>query len=62
MNHFMDSDPFVIGERYKQLHRGVLALRIQERLADERASSGSRLGVLAKRNVRPLLREEHRAG
>jgi hypothetical protein len=40
----------------------VHSLRLEERLREERGSSGSRLVALARRAVRPLLREVHRAG
>jgi hypothetical protein len=62
MNHYMDFDPSVIRERNHQLHREVLALRLEERLREERGSSASRFVALAKRGVRPLLREVHRVG
>ena len=62
MNHYMDFDPYVIRERNQQKHREVHALRLEERLREERGSSGSRLVALARRGVRPLLREVHRAG
>jgi hypothetical protein len=52
----------MIGERNQQLHREVHALRLEERLREERGSSCSRLGALARRGVRLLLREVHRAG
>jgi hypothetical protein len=62
MNHYMDFDPYVIGERNQQVHREVRSLRLEKRLREERGSSGSRFIALAKRSVRPLLREVHRAG
>ena len=62
MNHYMDFDPYVIRERNQQVHREVYALRLEERLRDERGSSGSRLVALAKRGVMPLLRAAHLAG
>jgi hypothetical protein len=60
--NYMDFDPYVIEERNQQVHREVHSLRLEERLREERGSSGSRLVALAKRGVRPLLREAHRAG
>jgi len=62
MNHYMDSDPYVIRERSQQVHREVCSLRLEKRLREERGSSGSRFVALAKRGVRPLLREVHGAG
>ena len=62
MNHYMDFDPYLIGERNQQVHREVHSLRLEERLREERGSSGSRFMALAKRRVRPLLREVHRVG
>jgi hypothetical protein len=47
---------------HQQMQRKVRSLRLEERLREERGSSGSRLVALAKRGVRPLLREVHRAG
>jgi hypothetical protein len=40
----------------------VRSLRLEERLREERGSSGSRFVALARRAVRPLLREVQRAG
>ena len=62
MNHYMDFDPYVIRERNQQVHREVHALRLEEQLREERGSSASRFVALAKRGLRPLLREVHRAG
>jgi hypothetical protein len=62
MNHYMDFDPYVIGERNQQVHREVRSLRLEKRLREARGSSGSRFVALAKRSVMPLLREVHRAG
>ena len=62
MNHYMDFDPYLIGERNQQVHTEVHALHLEERLAEERGSSGSRIAALAKRGMRPLLHEVHRAG
>ena len=56
MNHYMDFDPYVIRERNQQMQREVRSLRLEERLREERGSSGSRFAALAKRGVRPLLR------
>lgn len=61
MNH-MDFDPHVIRERNRQMQKEVRSLRLEERLREGRGSSGSRFVTLAKRGVRPLLREVHRAG
>jgi hypothetical protein len=62
VNHYMDFDPYVIGERNQQLHREVRSLRLEKQLREERGSSGSRLGALTKRGVMPLLRAAHLAG
>jgi tRNA A-37 threonylcarbamoyl transferase component Bud32 len=62
MNHYMDSHPYVIKERNRQVYREVHSLRLEKRLREERGSSGSRFVALARRAVRPLLREVHRAG
>ena len=62
MNHYMDFDPYLIRERNQQMQREVRSLRLEERLREERGSSGSRFVALAKRGMRPLLREVHRAG
>ena len=55
MNHYMNFDPYVIRERNQQVQREVHTLRLEERLPEERGSSGSRLVALAKRGGRPLL-------
>ena len=63
--NYMDFDPYVIGERNRQMQREVHSLRLEERLREECGSSGSRFArfaALVKRGVRPLLREVHRAG
>jgi hypothetical protein len=56
MNHFMDFDPYVIRERNQQVHTEVRSLRLEERLAEERGSSGSRFLALTQSGVMPLLR------
>jgi hypothetical protein len=40
----------------------VNSLRLQERLREDRGSSGARLVALARRGVMPLLRAAHLAG
>jgi hypothetical protein len=62
MNHYIEFDPYLIRERYQQVHAEVRSLRLEERLTEERGSSGSRFVAFAKRRLRPLLREVHRAG
>jgi hypothetical protein len=62
MNHYMDFDPYVIRERNQQVHREVHALRLEEQLREERGASGSRFVAFAKRGVRTLVHEVHRAG
>jgi hypothetical protein len=61
MNHYMYFDPYLIRERNQQVHTEVRSLRLEERLAEERGSSGSRFVALAKRGVMPLLRAAHLA-
>ena len=55
-------DPCLVGQRNEEIEREVRALRLEERLREHRGSSGSRLVALARRAVRPLLHEVHRAG
>ena len=62
MNHYMDFDPYLIRERNQQVHTEVRSLRLEQRLREDRESSGSRLVALARRGVRPLLRAAHLAG
>lgn len=61
MNH-MDFQPHVIRERNEQMRGEVKSLRLEERLREERGSSGSRFAALAKRGVMPLLRAARLAG
>jgi hypothetical protein len=49
MNHSMDFDPIVIRERNQHLHREVRSLRLEERVREERGSSGSRFAALAQK-------------
>jgi hypothetical protein len=60
-NHHMDFDPYVIGERYQQLHTEVRSLRLEQRLWEERGLSASRFVSLARRGVLPPEREVHSA-
>jgi hypothetical protein len=60
-NHYMDFDPYLIRERYQQLHTDVRSLRLEQRLAEERGSSASRSVALARRGVLPLVLEVHTA-
>jgi hypothetical protein len=62
MNPYMDFDPYLIGERNQQVHREMRSLRLEERLREERGSSGSRFVAFAKRGLRTLLYEVQRAG
>ena len=62
MNYYTDFDPYVIRERNQQVHREVRSLHLEERLREERGSSGSRFVALARRGVMPLLRAAHLAG
>ena len=59
--NYMDFEPHLIRERNEQVQREVDWLRLEERLREDSGSSGSRFVALAKRGVRPLLREVHRA-
>jgi hypothetical protein len=59
--NYMDFEPHLIRERNEQVQREVDSLRLEERLREDSGSSGSRFVALAKRSVRPLLREVHRA-
>ena len=59
--NYMDFAPHLIRERNEQVHREVRSLRLEHRLREDRGASGSRFVALAKRGVRPLLREVHRA-
>jgi hypothetical protein len=59
---YMDFAPHLIRERNEQVQREVNSLRLDERLREDRGSSGSQFVALAKRCVRPLLREVHRVG
>ena len=61
MNHYMDFDPYVIGERNRQMHRDVDWLRLEKRSREDRRSSGRRFVALAKRGAMPLLRAAHLA-
>jgi hypothetical protein len=60
--NYMDFDPYVIGERNRQLHREVDSLRLQKRSRKDRRSSGRRFFALAKRGAMPLLRAAYLAG
>jgi hypothetical protein len=62
MNHYTDFDPYLIRERNRQVHTEVRSLRLEERLREERGSSGSRFVAFAKRGVRTLVRELQHAG
>ena len=63
MNHYMNLDPHLMRERNRSSRRSELtSLRLEERLREERGSSGSRLSALAKRGVMPLLRAARLAG
>jgi hypothetical protein len=59
--NYMDFEPHLIRERNEQVQREVDSLRLENRLREDRGSSGSRFVALARRSVRPLLREVHRA-
>lgn len=65
MNYQMHFDPYLIehlNQRHEELVQEMEGLRLQERLREDRASSGSRLVALARRGVLPLLRAAHLAG
>ena len=61
MYHYMQIDPSLIRERNERMRAEVSKLRLEKRLADERGSSASRFVAFAKRGMRPLLHEVHRA-
>ena len=60
--NYMDFQPHLIRERNEQMQREVDSLRLQERLREDRQSSGSRFVVLCRRGVMPLLRAARLAG
>ena len=60
--NYADFDPYVIGERNRQMKRDVDSLRLEERLGEDRRSSGRRFVALAKRGAMPLLRVARLAG
>lgn len=60
--NYMDFQPHVIRERNEQMRSEIESLRLQERLREDRGSSGSRFMALVRMGVRPLLRGAHRAG
>ena len=65
MNYQMHFDPYLIehlNQRSEELLEEMEGLRLQERLREDRQSSGSRLVALARRGVLPLLRAAHLAG
>jgi len=59
--NYVDFDPYVIGERNRQMHRDVDWLRLEKRSREDRRSSGRRFVALAKRGAMPLLRAAHLA-
>ena len=60
--HYMDFDPYTIRERNEQMLREVNSLRLEERLRENRGSSGSRFVALTRKGVMPLLRAARLAG
>ena len=62
MNHYMDFDPHLIRERNEQALREVNSLRLEERLREARGPSGTRLAVLVRKGVMPLLHAARLAG
>jgi hypothetical protein len=62
MNHYTDFDPYFIRERNQLMRTEVNSLRLQERLREDRGSSGARLVALARREVMSLVRAVRLAG
>ena len=62
MNPYLDFDPYFIRERNQQVLGEINSLRLEGRLRDNRASSGSRFFALAGRGLMPLLRRVRLAG
>ena len=62
MNHYTDFDPYFIRERNQLMRTEVNSLRLQERLREDRGSSGARLVALARREVMSLVRAARLAG
>ena len=60
--NYMDFEPHLIRERNEQVQREVDSLRLEDRLREDRGSSGSRFVTLARRGVMPLLRAARLAG
>jgi hypothetical protein len=58
--NYMDFDPYPLKERRQQMLGEVDSLRLQKRLRDDRASSGSGFFALARRCALPLLRSRSR--
>ena len=57
--NYMDFDPYVIGERNRQIRSDVDWLRLEKRLRQDRPSSGRRFFALARRGAMPLVRAAH---
>lgn len=65
MHHYMEVDPYLIGERNRQIFKEVQALRLEERLRKDHEGSGSRLAaffILRLKSVLHLLRGAGLAG
>ena len=62
MNHYTDFDPYFIRERNQLMRTEVNSLRLQQRLREDRGSSGARLVALARREVMSLVRAARLAG
>jgi hypothetical protein len=60
--NYMDFQPHLIRERNEQVQREVDSLRLQERLREDRGSSGLRFVALARMVMMPLLRVARLAG
>jgi hypothetical protein len=54
--NYMDFQPHLIRERNEQVQREVDSLRLEDRLREDRGSSGSRFVALARMGVMPLVR------
>jgi hypothetical protein len=57
--NYVDFDPYVIGERNRQIRSEVDSLRLEKRLREDRGAGGWRFVAFAKRGAMPLVRAAH---
>jgi hypothetical protein len=64
MQHYMEFDPYLIGERNRQIFSEVQSLRLEERLRKSRKGHGSRPGACSRylKGALHLLRRAALAG